>query len=565
MSNLAVPVLQVANNTKSGRKTAISLYDKFAPLNGFRLFEFITIEYLNSKVKENDKTWITVVLIFSTFATYLSTPIAQTASGYYAAASAKQIFSDFKNALDGHTSKMCMYLQPTGTDGWYEQLYHCLFRRCASAAIARGEQVSTSSDAIWRGILNDICHYLVCCADSYSNRYLWRVVFITLYSVIGRAGEAATATWDSMKWNTTLQCPAFLWSEVKTGKTCPVTIFCDASSWKMCWWHAMFCYLMTSDGGSYDNSKDSIPDGVEFLFPFLHNFTNGGTGVSSMVTKVLHALAKLNVIPGLEKSHTSHGFKAGSADDASLHIFCCILDVVARANWDYSGYVTNINDMYCMQFSDTKLSFMHFSNFFVLHLSRRQGMLFHYITHIKFVSRCGKALAGYKYPHKDVIAPTVLAFIKTDSDKLIFNVFAKVLFKNATIPGLHSTDRLLEMRNGLIAAFLKDLPDFKATAPANDPVLLHVFKCARDCDISVDTLFNWGAAVKRRWEAENGAVQIDDVVSEATVKAMSRSIVELSDFVVQLQRQLAQQQQNEERRLQNEKRMEDKLDNVTKL
>ena len=87
-------------------------------------------------------------------------------------------------------------------------------------AASRGDSVSDSSDAIWRGILIEICRYFV--KSSYQNGYLWRVVFVTLYLVIGRAGEAATATWDSMCWNTTLKCPEMNWVEIKTGKVLPV-------------------------------------------------------------------------------------------------------------------------------------------------------------------------------------------------------------------------------------------------------------------------------------------------------------------------------------------------------
>ena len=348
MSNLVVAGLTVAKSTDGGYGSAVVHYDKFAKANGFLLFFAITCEYLNKVVHRESgnggASYVVVMEIFSRFATYLTLKgVADTASGYFAATSAKQIFSNLKNAMNKKTKNMCTYLQPSH-DEWCTQLYHQVFRNCANAAVQRGEQISSSSDAIWRQILLDICRFLVTTTEQ-ANRYLWRIVFITLYSVIGRAGESATATWNTMRWHTTLQCPVFVWSEVKTGKDCPVSMFCDASSWEMCWWHSMFCYLMTSDAGSYDCAKDTIPDGVEFLFPFLHSTSEG---VSSMVTRVLHKLAKLGVIPGLTMSHTSHGFKAGAADDASLHSFINIIAIVCRANWDYSGQVRS--------------TFMHFSN-----------------------------------------------------------------------------------------------------------------------------------------------------------------------------------------------------------
>ena len=342
MSNpIVVPRLANANNTKINRSSSIALYNRFAKDNGFYAFALITCAYLcsvvNSEANNGADSYVVVMELFSRFANYLTSKgVTNTASGYFAAKSAKQHFSNLKNAVIEKTNNMCTYLQPTaGGNDWCDRIFHRMFRQCATQAIERGEPISSSSDAIWRQILIDICRFLVS-KTSQANRYLWRVVFITLYSVIGRAGESATATWNTMRWHTTLKCPLFVWSEVKTGKDCQVTMYCDASSWEMCWWHAMFCYLMTSDAGSYDSSKDTIPEGVEFLFPYLQSTSDG---VSSMVTKILHKLAKLGVIPGLTMSHSSHGFKAGASDDASLNSFINIIAIVCRANWDYSGQV----------------------------------------------------------------------------------------------------------------------------------------------------------------------------------------------------------------------------------
>ena len=205
--------------------------------------------------------------LFRKFSGFLSQKVSShTESGFYSAGSATQIFSNFKMALDDHLKGQCQHLKEPNSV-WYDQLYHQLRCICASKASKRGDQISDSADAIWRLILIGICSYLVCSA--YRMGYFWRVIFITLYLVIGRAGEAATATWDSMRWNTTLNCPAFAWNEVKTGKTCPVTLFPDVTHWEVCWWHAMFCYLMSDGAGAYGVAGATVPDGADFLFPYF--------------------------------------------------------------------------------------------------------------------------------------------------------------------------------------------------------------------------------------------------------------------------------------------------------
>lgn len=334
--NYVAAPLEAADNTKDGHRSAVKLYnDKFAPANNFLPFRQLSVDYLLA-VDEDGR--LRLFDMFRRWGKFLSQKVSdRTESGYYSAGTATQIFSNLKNALDLKLNGLCSHLKEPN-DVWCDQLYHQLRRKCAKQAAERGEQVSDSADAIWRTILIAICSYLVSAA--FSMGYFWRIVFITLYLVIGRAGESATATWDSMKWNTTLLCPELAWNEIKTGKTCPVTLFCDAKNWEICWWHAMFCYLMSDGAGAYGVAGGQVPDGADFLFPYLQNVTDGD--VASKVTKILHQLARLELIPGLTKKHSSHGFKAGAADDASINRFCTIVAIVSRANWDYSGQVSKL-------------------------------------------------------------------------------------------------------------------------------------------------------------------------------------------------------------------------------
>ena len=105
-------------------------------------------------------------------------------------------------------------------------------------------------------------------------------------------------------------------------------------------WHCMFCYIMSDGTGAYGVAGATVPDGADFLFPYFQNKRDGD--VASKVTTLMHALAELKVIPGLTKKHSSHGLKAGASDDAALNRFCSIIAIVSRANWDYSGQVSNL-------------------------------------------------------------------------------------------------------------------------------------------------------------------------------------------------------------------------------
>ena len=183
--------LEGSNSTKSGHRSAVKIYnEKFAPHNGFVQFKDITVDYLCHVDKGNGA--LRVFELFRKFSGFLSQKVSShTESGFYSAGSATQIFSNFKMALDDHLKGQCQHLKEPNSV-WYDQLYHRLRRICASKASKRGDQISDSADAIWRLILIRICSYLV--RSAYRMGYFWRVVFITLYLVIGRAGEAVTAT-----------------------------------------------------------------------------------------------------------------------------------------------------------------------------------------------------------------------------------------------------------------------------------------------------------------------------------------------------------------------------------
>lgn len=75
----------------------------------------------------------------------------------------------------------------------------------------------------------------------------------------------------------------------------------------------------------------------------------------------------------------------------------------------------------------------------------------------------------------------------------------------------------------MIASFLMHLSSFKETAPKNDPILTHVYQCARECGIARQELEEWGRLVKARVQAQNNAVQLSDGVDEAVAEALRMS------------------------------------------
>ena len=156
-------------------------------------------------------------------------------------------------------------------------------------------------------------------------------------------------------------------------------------------------------------------------------------------------------------------------------------------------------------------------------------MLFRYVTRILHIAMAGKTLAGYPRPDKDVFGPTVRSFVH-DGNREAYEMFAQTLFRKVDLKMLHAVSHLIEFRDGMIACFLMHLPSFKNTASHHDPILKHFFKCARECDISLLQLDEWGRLVRMRCESQNAASQVDDSASPAVVAALKLSAANIIEM-----------------------------------
>ena len=164
-------------------------------------------------------------------------------------------------------------------------------------------------------------------------------------------------------------------------------------------------------------------------------------------------------------------------------------------------------------------------------------MLFRYVTRILHVAISGRALSGWTFPDRDVSGPTVQAFLH-DSNRELYQNLAQTLFRKIDLPALHQISRLVNFRDGMIASFLMHLDSFQAAAPKNDPILIHLHKCAAECGIRRDQLLEWGKMIRVRFEAENSASQVDAHSPESMAVCLEKTATN----VIDLQEKMKQQQ-----------------------
>lgn len=196
--------------------------------------------------------------------------------------------------------------------------------RGRAEAVRRGEMVREHTTGIRQKLLLRICEALLKkrTAASYSER----AIILALYFAIGRAGEVAMLNCDNIHYDEDDQALWTGWNEQKTGHCNEIPYFPSAISYKMDFFHALACYIITAGGKVSDNSN---PEEPTWLFPNMADLKAGGPA-----TKTSRLLASLvGQVEGLSKEHTSHGLRAGAADDLAMNELVDIVALISLGNW----------------------------------------------------------------------------------------------------------------------------------------------------------------------------------------------------------------------------------------
>ena len=89
-----------------------------------------------------------------------------------------------------------------------------------------------------------------------ANAIYRRFSLAMIFLASGRAGEAATATWNLSSWDGVLENLYFDWSQSKTSKQKGISMLSDFECYEMDFFHCLACYFMC-EFGKRDHTKDS--------------------------------------------------------------------------------------------------------------------------------------------------------------------------------------------------------------------------------------------------------------------------------------------------------------------
>lgn len=171
-----------------------------------------------------------------------------------------------------------------------------------------------------------------------------------------------------------------------------------------------------------------------------------------------------------------------------------------------------------------------------------KGMLFRYITRALHSIIAGRALAACNDPTQHLFPPTIEAFINQDN-LMRYTQFAVILFRLTGLSELNDPARLLQFRDGMIAAFLMHYDEFEKHATDTDPVLRKVKHAAHEVGIDLTELRMWGKAIRERFDVENAAQAVDSSINPgvvASIQDMGNKVVSLGNEVASLKDEKAQ-------------------------
>ena len=163
------------------------------------------------------------------------------------AGTAIQYFSAIKEfAMDRFPKNEMWQIQKL--DKWYPPMRLAIEVTVNRRRIKLGQNTSDQSKPIGRVILKKMCHTLMLVGDMESMKR--RSAMLTTFLAVGRAGEVALSSWNSVSWDYEQNNLIMDWKELKTGDTDKMNFFVDAETKLTDFYHSLSCYLILGGGNS---------------------------------------------------------------------------------------------------------------------------------------------------------------------------------------------------------------------------------------------------------------------------------------------------------------------------
>jgi hypothetical protein len=376
--------------------------------------------------------------------------------------------------------------------------------RAANAAVFRGENISEKAKGIHREELLRIMRHFMAQGDAMSMER--RAIMLLLYHSIGRAGEAAATNFNLLYWDDTHFLLWSGWNQMKASRGGELSYTCDSSNFELDLIHALATYVLSAGHklSKRDLTRgpngDVVPDLV-WLFPDYAKLEGGGC--AAKINNVLRQLYEAKVTSML---FTSHGLRVGATNDLAMQSDVPFLSIVARGDWFIEGECT------VYHYISRERLVTNAGTFYIVLIDR-----INIFSHTCF-DIVAKGLAGWKDKTAKIYPPTLASL--PESGKL--RMFVKELF--ACAPEELHAPKLKGLLDTMAAQLIMTFVDMKTNYnKCNQNCVVKKIVAAMELsELSHETLYKWGIAIKRDYVAKNVLARCDN--SAAALKAEVASL-----------------------------------------
>ena len=474
-----MPIQGSKPTTLSSRENSVTHFNIFLQQEGHKCF---------AELEAKDVSF----LLFQKFATYLliATQLEH-GDRLLAPATASSVFSGVKSTVKLRWKDHTIF-QPSHESDW-NALSFKLTKSMQDRNIQLGIALSKETKPIGRPELKDACMRLLRDKKSTFASVTKRFTLVTLFSVMGRAGEGALASWNYARWNPSLESLHCMWSEDKTSSQKEVNFWADADGFHMDFYNSLADYLICGGGAQYNGP--TLDASANWIFPQMA----AASSKSSSASRVNKIVAELIPNAPGEGENTGTSLRAGALN-AIVYSGLDHIHGLIRGDWDRSK------------------------------LCRGYGYV---CPQVNSLSWAGRVLAGWKNYRGSCWPPRLIILNSMPSKKQqkvknfiseLFNLYQlSFKFKDGNLESLtHCCMSSLLM-------YFEEKCDLLGTDHVLNKIVLET---ASRYDFKCETLCEWGAIIRKDWVNRNEMDMINENIDfSAKIQDLSGSLLQFkSEF-----------------------------------
>jgi hypothetical protein len=189
-----------------------------------------------------------------------------------------------------------------------------MFIRC----IDEGEKISNKAPAVGREMLRKVAATYL--EHNTAEAIYRRFTLVMTFLASGRAGEAATATWNLSSWDCILNNLYFDWSQSKSGKQKGISLLSDFESYDIDFYHSLGSYFIC-EFGQRDHCKSEFEN--HWILPEISILERSGSSKKiSLFLQDLSAESKnveysRSLVRELPADVSGNSLRVGSINEAA--------------------------------------------------------------------------------------------------------------------------------------------------------------------------------------------------------------------------------------------------------